>query len=217
MVTYIDRSDLPNADEPLFEGVQLNFQPEYILHCRYSFGWSEVNGQKTITFTKKVTTYIPERLGSALSIDAFINELRAGAIKHRVIANPKQPDDVPKEPDSTPLDIGVDARCFVVVDLDPRCNWMFSQQSAAFTQKFEGHKDENGQLHHIRPSTGKAETQVITDEECTICFFQVHARSDREPRPFNCNVRLIDRAAGYALEIGIDPDIPNTGDRPTIP
>lgn len=206
---YIDRSTSQNDKAILNGASSLVFNPAYILHCKYSFGFltDPGSGEAILRFRRTLKAYKPD---GYTSIDGFIDEVWRDHIKGTEIYPVP-----PRQPSASPFDIGVGRPCFLVIELDKTRNWMFSQHKTAVTKKDKAYAGEDGAVYHVRPSTGRGETGHIQDEECRIVHFEVLARADMNERLYDFNVRFID--GGYAIETVIDPDIPNTGAAPFPP
>lgn len=229
-ITYIDRSAprVDAVDIPDESGLKSNlnripFEPRSIVHCYFSFhndaAQVEENDQasstkRNIRLWSTRTTY-RRRDQQRPDVEHFVRALTSGGISDQYVVAPNAPD--PTGRDRTPYDVGVAEQCYVVIELDDECDWMFSQKYDGFQAKAGHFEGETTDLRHVHPGTGESSSSHIKDDECMIIHFRVRERKDREPRFFYCNVRLVDRKTGHAVEIGIDPDVPNSGNNPTIP
>lgn len=216
MPEYLDRSTDKGNSLLDFNGATAageSFNPASIVHCRYFFkaAAADANGNIVIKFGKEIKTYAM----TGRTVEGFVkNLLRNPSQNGDTITNPPEVWKV----DQTPFDFGVAEQCFVVIELEQNNNWMFSQTSIAIDRKESNNFDnDNRDLKHVHPTSGLGSDTPIDKAECRIVYFSVLRRDDKGPRMFKFNVRFIDRPAGTASEIIIDPDIPNTGASPFPP
>jgi len=212
MVTYVphivavDVDQIPDRNDPFDTA-------KSIIHCLYSFefGKSQDGKKRQVILKAETNRY----LLTEFSIPEFLKACSKGR-------PPKSTQPKPDKPahKHTPLDAAVDGPCFYVIQLDPDCDWAFSQNQKAFEQKRNGGHgpNDNANLLHVDPDNpGRTQKDQYSTKECKLCYFEVRERRDKEARQFLCNVVLIvEEKSGsdilkHLFEIGVDPDVPNTG------
>jgi hypothetical protein len=114
----------------------------------------------------------------------------------------------------TPLDILIDKKCWVIIELDKQKGWKFPKDGPGLTTK-EDYDDSNVNLRYYNDH-GVISPDPLSD--CRILFFAVAYRETAgEIQCFNFNLALEEEvkdgqppvARVVTMEIMIDPDIPN--------
>lgn len=223
MATQIDRSTPPfvfaksrfTTQKTILPDLpgKIDFDPKIYIHCRYLFVVNKTSTNENIIFKKEISTYLISTESIKEIVDGIIDGKPVGSLTE----NAKDPNIFRTNGISTPFDIGINQQCYIIIELDRRHNWHFSKKFKAIAQKItnnNGHED--GDVFHVSSITRSHFPDPLVSENCTIAYFGVKSRgSPHEAREYDVRVRF--NQDNYAVELNIDPDIPNTGAAPFPP
>lgn len=119
------------------------------------------------------------------------------------------------------LDIDVDDRCYVVVELDKGSKWQFNSSGVGMTTKGD-YGASNAQLRHFRKTDTGYEPlrNVAPGPGCTLVYFSVVSRAAMDKQGFNYHLELAQSCPTEPLKmlgVVLDPDVGNGSKIPPGP
>ncbi len=177
-------------------------------------GWS---GTEEIVYSK----YSFDKVGKKLVLTANPSSLVVSGIDVKAFAQGllsapptggvprlRDPNANPRRPSA--LDILVEKRCYVVIELDEGMDWQFRMSGPGLTTKAR-YGAANGGIRYVEADGEITGNKAPKRPGCRILYFSVMARGSKyESQYFNLHVDMA-QPSGAPIEVSIDPDIPNNG------
>lgn len=136
------------------------------------------------------------------------------------------PPELPRGVGESPLDMGVEEQCWLLVQLDPAINWQFAKGEFPCTLKEPDLTGRNMLLRHVYDDKTDY-SGPVKEDGCKTMFFAVAQRDKKDTsEPYgawrcfvNFNVEFIqtdndpktNEQKTTRLKLIIDPDVPNEG------